>query len=45
MENETYEIIMDYILKNGIVVNEGSKEQKDILIKNGKIQSIGIMCH
>ena len=32
---------MDYILKNGIVVNEGSKEQKDILIKNGKIQSIG----
>lgn len=32
---------MDYILKNGIVVNEGSKEQKDILIKHGKIQSIG----
>ena len=32
---------MDYILKNGIVVNEGSRQQKDILIKNGKIQSIG----
>ena len=32
---------MDYILKNGIVINEGSRQQKDILIKNGKIQSIG----
>ena len=32
---------MDYILKNGIVVNEGSKQQKDILIKNGKIHKIG----
>ena len=32
---------MDYILKNGIVVNEGSKQQNDILIKNGKIQKIG----
>ena len=41
MENETYELIMDYILKNGIVVNEGSRQQKDILIKNGKIEKIG----
>ena len=32
---------MDYILKNGIVVNEGLKKQNDILIKNGKIQKIG----
>ena len=32
---------MDYILKNGIVVNEGSRQQKDILIKNGKIEKIG----
>ena len=32
---------MDYILKNGIVVNEGLKQQNDILIKNGKIQKIG----
>ena len=31
---------MDYILKNGIVVNEGLKQQNDILIKNGKIQKI-----
>ena len=41
MENETYETIMDYILKNGIVVNEGLKQQNDILIKNGKIHKIG----
>ena len=32
---------MDYILKNGIVVNEGLKQQKDIHIKNAKIQRIG----
>lgn len=32
---------MDYILKNGIVVNESKKQQKDILIKNGKIHKIG----
>ena len=32
---------MNYILKNGIVVNEGSRQQKDILIKNGKIEKIG----
>ncbi len=32
---------MDYILKNGIVVNEGAKQKLDILIRNGKIKSIG----
>ena len=41
MENETHELVMNYILKNGIVVNEGSRQQKDILIKNGKIEKIG----
>ena len=32
---------MDYILKNGVVVNEGLKQHVDILIQNGKIQKIG----
>ncbi len=41
MENETHEIVMNYILKNGVLVNEGRKTEADILIKNGKIEKIG----
>lgn len=41
MENETHEIVMNYILKNGVLVNEGRKTEADILVKNGKIQKIG----
>lgn len=41
MENETHEIVMNYILKNGVLVNEGHKTEADILIKNGKIEKIG----
>lgn len=41
MENETHEIIMDYLLKNGTLVNEGSKKEADILIKDGRIDKIG----
>ncbi|MDA9207095.1 dihydroorotase [Crocinitomicaceae bacterium] len=33
---------MKYILKNGVLVNEGRKQKADILIKNGKIEKIGI---
>ena len=32
---------MNYILKNGVLVNEGHKTEADILIKNGKIEKIG----
>ena len=32
---------MNYILKNGVLVNEGRKTEADILIKNGKIEKIG----
>lgn len=32
---------MNYILKNGVLVNEGRKTEGDILIKNGKIEKIG----
>lgn len=32
---------MNYILKNGVLVNEGRKTEADILVKNGKIQKIG----
>ena len=41
MENETHEIVMNYILKNGVLVNEGRRTEADILVKNGKIQKIG----
>jgi dihydroorotase len=41
LENETHEIVMNYILKNGVLVNEGHKTEADILIKNGKIEKIG----
>jgi len=33
---------MKYILKNGVLVNEGRKQKADILIKKGKIEKIGI---
>ena len=32
---------MNYILKNGVLVNEGRRTEADILVKNGKIQKIG----
>ena len=32
---------MNYILKNGVLVNEGRRTEADILIKNGKIEKIG----
>lgn len=32
---------MDYLLKNGTLVNEGSKKEADILIKDGRIDKIG----
>ncbi len=41
MENETHEIVMNYILKNGVLVNEGRRTEADILVKNGKIEKIG----
>ena len=32
---------MNYLLKNGILINEGSKKQADLLIKDGRIEKIG----
>ncbi|MEJ6505977.1 MAG: dihydroorotase [Crocinitomicaceae bacterium] len=32
---------MTYLLKNGILINEGSKKQEDLLIKDGRIEKIG----
>ena len=32
---------MDYLLKNGTLVNEGSKKEADILIRDGRIDKIG----
>ena len=32
---------MNYILKNGVLINEGRRTEADILVKNGKIQKIG----
>ena len=32
---------MNYILKNGVLVNEGRRTEADILVKNGKIEKIG----
>jgi dihydroorotase len=33
---------MNYILKNGVLVNEGRRTEADILVKNGKIQKIDV---
>ena len=32
---------MNYLLKNGFLINEGSKKQADLLIKDGRIEKIG----
>lgn len=32
---------MDYLLKNGILINEGTKKQTDLLIQDGRIKKIG----
>ena len=32
---------MDYLLKNGTLINEGTKKQTDLLIQDGRIKKIG----
>lgn len=41
MENEKYEIMSNYLLKNAIIINEGQKYEGDLFIKNGLIDKIG----
>ena len=41
MENENDEIMINYLLKNAVIVNEGKKQNGDVYIKEGKIERIG----
>ena len=42
LANETNEVMSKYLLKNGTVVNEGTTIQQDILIKDQRIEKIGV---
>ena len=40
LENEKNEV-MNYLLRNGLIINEGKRFQGDVFLKDGKIEKIG----
>jgi dihydroorotase len=41
LENAQDEIMTDYLIKGGIIINEGKRFTGDLLIRNGCIEKIG----
>ncbi|EPB65831.1 adenylosuccinate synthase, partial [Ancylostoma ceylanicum] len=41
VENENNEVMSSYLLKNAVIVNEGTRQEGDVYIKNGIIERIG----